>query len=120
MRGEEVVSPTLVRQLDGSDVTALVRAWVEEETGRVLRTEARYRIFGAAKRLSASIWVNTQYRPDPSLALWVPDEMYERYEHEARGHVEARARYSNHRRFRVETSEERARLPEEERPPSVE
>ena len=46
--------------------------------------------------------------------------MYERYEHSARGPVEARARYSNHRRFQVETSEERARLAGEASPPSVE
>jgi hypothetical protein len=47
----------------------------------------------------------------------VPEEMYERYEHERRGHVEARARYANHRRFQVETSEERARLAGEGSPP---
>jgi len=116
VRGEEVVSPTLVRQLDGSDVTAWVRAWIEEETGRVLRTEARYRVFGGVKRASANSWVNTQYRPEASLALWVPEEMYERYEHSERGPVEARARYSNYRRFQVETSEERARVAGEEVP----
>jgi hypothetical protein len=120
LRGKEVGSPTLVRQLDGSDVTAEVRAWIEAETGRVLRTEARYRIVGRVGRPSATSWVNTQYRPEPSLALGVPEEMYERYEHSARGPVEARARYSNHRRFQVETSEERARLAGETPAPSEE
>jgi len=116
VRGEEVVSPPLVRQLDGSDVRARVAFWIEGETGRVVRTEARYQIAGRRGRPWASSRVDTRYRPDPSLALWVPEEMYERYDHEALGHVEARAHYANYRRFRVETSEERARLAGESAP----
>ena len=46
--------------------------------------------------------------------------MYERYELSAHGPVEARARYSDHRRFRVETSEDRARLAGETPAPSEE
>jgi hypothetical protein len=115
--GTEVVSPTLVRQLDGDDVTARLRVWIEEKTGRVLRTEARYRIVGRRGQPSASSVVNTQYRPEPSLALWVPEEMYERCEQSYGSPVEARARYSNHRRFQVETSEERARLAGEKAKP---
>ena len=110
LRGVETESPSLVRELDGSDVTAEVRFWIEEETGRVLRTEASYRLVRRKGRPSARCWINTQYRPESTLALWVPEEMYERYEHERRGHVEARARYTNLRRFQVETSEEGARL----------
>ena len=52
------------------------------------------------------------YRPEPGLHIWVPEEMKERYEdlpdaayREFREKTEATSRYSNYRRFSVTTNE---------------
>jgi hypothetical protein len=105
LRAVEVGRPTLVHQLDGQDVPATARFWIEPGSGRVLRTEAHYEVpKGEGAVFDAECWINTQYRPEPALAVWVPDNMYERCA------IEARARYSNYRRFQVETAEEGARV----------
>jgi len=115
LRGVEVGRPTLVRDVDGSDVVSDLRAWVEPETGRVLRTEVHYRLFGPDA--DADAWVETQYRPEPSLATWVPEVMEEEYDWRFGMTVSGRAEYTNHRRFRVETAEEGARLAGEDATP---
>jgi VWFA-related protein len=108
LRAVEVGRPTLVHQLDGQDVPATARFWIEPGSGRALRTEAHYEVpRGEGAVFDAECWINTQYRPEPALAVWVPDNMYERCA------IEARARYSNYRRFQVETAEEGARVAED-------
>ena len=60
----------------------------------------------------ATAWVALDYRPEPGLRIWVPDEMKERYEDlpgafdpEFGERTEATSRYSNYRRFTVTTNE---------------
>ena len=129
LRAVESRRPTLVRDTTGADVPAEVQFWIEPGTGRVLSASVHYlfpvesnRQRGAASE-QPSAWVDTHYRPEPSLALWVPDSMYERYENvtgqslwsgKSFEIIEARARYSEYRRFEVETSEGDARVGESE------
>jgi hypothetical protein len=91
-----------------------VRVWVDPDTGRVLRTEAHYRLFG--HDVDADAWIETGYRPEPSLATWVPEVMEERYDQRFGMTVSGKAEYTNHRRFQVETAEEGVHLAGEDSP----
>jgi VWFA-related protein len=112
LRAVETARPTLVHA-DGDDLPAEVRFWVEVGTGRVLRSEAGFRrhINPVLREMLSSI--DVQYRPEPALGLWVPEEMYERYDNvpyamredmeHFDGTIQGRARYTNARRFSVTT-----------------
>jgi len=82
----------------------------------VLRTEARFEVrSGEGSLQQASLSV--QYRRARDLAMWVPAEMNERYEHlafrlDTNPTTVANARCSNYRRFSV-TVDTEARLPPE-------
>jgi len=120
----ETAKPTLVRERDGGGLPLEARLWVEASTGRVLRTEVGVRRKYSPDTAEMTSWILTQYRPEPSLGLWVPDEMVERYENvpflmredmeDFDGTIQGRASYANYRRFSVDVSEGPARLPEEE------
>jgi hypothetical protein len=122
LRAEETARPALVRGLDDSDVPATARFWVEAGTGRVLRTETEFHSKERPQWPETVGWVDTQYRPEPKLGLWVPDEMDERHENVTGGDadfdgvIRATAHYGNHRRFEVDVSAGQARLPEPEAP----
>jgi hypothetical protein len=103
---EEVQRPTLTRDSEGRSVPVRGRFWIHPTRGTVMRSEARYEA-GRAEG-----FITTQYRREPRLAMWVPDEMYERYrnlpsrqEPAPRDSAEATARYSNYRQFRVAVEE---------------
>ena len=110
----EQASPTLIRNdLAGTDVPARGRVLVDPANGTIARTElalelARDGVFTASQ-------LATTYRALPSLAMWVPVEMQERWESRltgARGRsgpvefVEGVATYRSFRRAVVETQEE--------------
>jgi VWFA-related protein len=126
----EVARPTFVRnrrpesEADGDrrqlDLPADGRFWIDPGHGTVVRSEVRLR----TGRRDAIATITTRYRPEPSLAMWVPDEMRERYEVRALevpvqmssgsgagSRLEAVARYTRLRRFEV-TIDEKARLPD--------
>ncbi|HXY42231.1 MAG TPA: hypothetical protein VEQ10_21320 [Vicinamibacteria bacterium] len=78
------------------------------------RAAARRRTVGNA----AEAELETDYAPEPKLAMWVPVEMRERYQDLPGGGfpvfgspTEAVARYSSFRRFSVAT-QETARVPQ--------
>jgi VWFA-related protein len=108
--------PTMVRGVAGStvkaefgpggDLPAEGRFWIDAR-GTVVRSEVRFRFdFGGTATIT------TAYRAEPSLAMWVPAEMKEKYEGGGFGAgTDAVARYSRFRKFEV-TVEEKARLPE--------
>ena len=113
LRAIETARPTLVHERDGADLPVEARFWIESGTGRVLRSETLFR-----RRLNPELSemlssIDTQYRPEPRLGLWVPDEMVERYDNvpfpmredmdHFDGTIQGRARYTNHRRFEVTT-----------------
>lgn len=127
----EVARPTFIRSRKpdseserdgrGLDLPADGRFWIEPTRGTVVRSEVRLRTGWS----EATATVTTRYRPEPRLAMWVPDEMKERYEIRAStgtgsfsygpqgggSLLETVARYTRLRRFEV-TTDERARLPE--------
>jgi VWFA-related protein len=87
----ETARPTLLRGFPrGGDVPVRGTAWIEERTGRVLRSEAR---IGEGRSAPG---VTTTFRFDESLNATVPVEMRTR-------NPDGVATYSNIRRFRVET-----------------
>jgi VWFA-related protein len=126
----EVARPTFIRNRkpgpDGDrddpslDLPADGRFWINPTHGTVVRSEVRLRTGWS----DAEATLTTRFRPEPSLAMWVPEEMKERYEVRASrgtgafsyglrgggGVLEAVARYSHMRRFEV-TTEETVRLP---------
>jgi hypothetical protein len=91
----------------GSDLPAEGRFWIDPRRGTVVRSEVRFR-FAAG----ATATVTTTYRAEPSLAMWVPAEMKERYEGGGFGQgTDAVARYSRFRKFQVTVEEGDVRLP---------
>jgi hypothetical protein len=117
---EETVRPTLVKDSKGGDLPARGRFWIDPGRGHVLRSEV---VFRFEPRLAEGT-IETDYRPEPRLGIWVPREMKESYENlpgAARpvfhAPTHAKARYENLRQFTV-TSGETARLPGEPRPDS--
>ncbi len=127
LHATEKTSPTLVRERDGADLPLEARLWVEVGTGRVRRTEISFRRRYNPATPEMTTWIQTQYRPEPSLGLWVPEEMVERYENvpfpmredmeHFDGTIQGRATYTNLRRFSVTIENEETRLPNDERDP---
>ena len=102
---DEVGKPTLVGTLEGGHVRAWGRVWVEPDSGRVRRIEARVE---PGRQRQA---VRVTFAEHPGMDVLVPREMWEWYERSpivGQGNdlmVEALATYSNVRRFTVSTSE---------------
>ncbi|HYN04640.1 MAG TPA: VWA domain-containing protein [Vicinamibacteria bacterium] len=126
----EVARPTVLRnrkpESEGErdsrrlDLPADGRLWIDPDRGTVVRSEVRLR----TGRRDDIATLTTRYRPEPSLAMWVPDEMRETYEIQALevpvrmrsgsgagSRLETVARYTRLRRFEV-TTDEKARLPD--------
>lgn len=118
----EVSRPTFVRSRKPDseseaeslrlDLPADGRFWIDS-SGVVVRSELRLRT-GLSE---SSATVTTRYRPEPRLAMWVPEEMTERYEIAGPSVpvsmasswnefvLDTIARYTNLRRFQVTTDE---------------
>ena len=92
----ERATPTLITDLDGGDVFAHGRMWIDPVDGRLVRTEMR--TGGEDSELRAEITV--RYRPNAELGIWVPRDMKERYQARG-GQMEATAEYSNFQQFKV-------------------
>jgi hypothetical protein len=114
VRFEETARPTLVKDSRGGDLPARGRFWIDPGRGCVVRSEVVFRFEPNLAEGS----IDTEYRPEPRLGIWVPYEMKESYDDlpgAARPvfHVptRARARYSNLRQFSVSYENESAALP---------
>jgi VWFA-related protein len=70
----ETSRPTLVKGPGGADLSTTGRFWVSPTRGTVVRSEVEFD-FGP----EAEARVSTDYRPEPTLAMWVPSEMCEEY-----------------------------------------
>ena len=118
VRFEETARPTLVKDLRGGDLPARGRFWIDPSRGAVMRSEVVFRF----EPDLAEGAMETEYRPQPRLGIWVPFEMKERY-HDLYGAarpvfhapVRARARYTNLRQFSV-SSDEKFAVPSEPSP----
>jgi hypothetical protein len=86
---------TLIRTLEGKDIPARGRLWIEPDTGRVLMTE----LLTDNKQLRGT--VDVSFQSEALLGLLVPVEMRERYDGKRSGSViECVATYSRFRKFR--------------------
>jgi hypothetical protein len=85
--------PRIIHTVDNA--AAQGTFWIDEETGRVHRTELRVTTGTTAAR------VRVDYALVPNLALWLPVEMEERYATPRRPVITGRAAYQNFRSFTV-------------------
>ncbi len=111
---EETARPGIVSDGAGGSVPASGRFWIEANRGAVLRSEVRY----AFEPNRGAGFVATEYRAEPSLGIFVPDEMKERYADSPGtrdpvfgGTADASARYTNLRRFGVSVESETVEIP---------
>jgi hypothetical protein len=96
---EERLSPTILKGNANSDLPARGLAWVEEPTGRVVKTELQ---LGSR---TFPIRITTTFAQDSGVQMDVPVEMHEWYPDGA-GELTGVATYSHFRRFQVKTEEE--------------
>ena len=97
----EETRPTVIDGGSGRDMPAFGRFWIENSTGRVVKTEVRVEV----KDVKASL--TTTFRADDRLGIDVPAEFKEEYDLRD-GRVSGVASYSRFRRFEVKSSEELA------------
>ena len=95
LRFQEKGLPRMIGTRDGA--AAQGRFWIEEATGRVLKTELRV----GTGNTSATIIV--VYENQPKLKLWLPTLMTERYATPRQPVITGRATYQNFRQFSVST-----------------
>jgi hypothetical protein len=105
---QERTRPTLVKDFWGNDVPASGSFWIDPSRGTVLRTDIEYHAAEDAAtppdKAPVIASVQTKYRREPGLDIFVPDSMKERYRPSGGGHIDGEARYHKYRRFQV-TSE---------------
>jgi len=91
--------PTIIRGNGNQDILTRGLVWIEEDTGRVVKTELR--IGGR----SAAISIITEYTLDDELGINVPVTMRDWYP-DGTGEIRGVATYGRFRRFQVRTTEE--------------
>lgn len=99
----ETRNPTFSATLDGRDVPARGRFWIEPRTGAIVRSEM---ILGGTRSVPTRATVTVSYRFEPALGFRVPVEMRERYDNPRRRDdevIDAVATYADFRRFDVRT-----------------
>ncbi len=106
VRSEEVSMPRLIASGDNAPVRA--RFWIEQGTGRVLRTELEMSSRRGTTNIQALIEV--EYGEVPEVGLWLPRQMEENYNfsdgmNRPIANVFGRAIYTNVRKFRVDIDE---------------
>ena len=93
-------SPTIIQRPEGGDMNSLVSAWVEETSGRLIRTEVKTsdaRI--GVLQFSNVVWVD--FKEDARLGLLVPAEMRETFFAGRFTDGTGVAKYTNYRRFQT-------------------
>jgi hypothetical protein len=96
---QEFKVPSLIKGNGNQDILTRGLVWIEEDTGRVVKTELR--VGGR----SAPISIITLYKFDEELGINVPIEMRDWYPDGA-GEIRGVATYGRFRRFQVTTTEE--------------
>jgi hypothetical protein len=95
---QEFKVPSLIKGNGNADIMSRGLAWVEEDTGRVVKTELR--IGGRSSPIS----IITLYKLDEELGINVPVEMRDWYP-DGTGEIRGVATYGRFRRFQVKTEE---------------
>ena len=96
---QEFKVPTLIRGNGNQDILSRGLAWIEEDTGRVVKTELR------VGSRSTPISIITEYKFDDELGINVPVAMRDWYP-DGTGEIRGVATYGRFRRFQVKTTEE--------------
>lgn len=96
---EEQERPSVIQGLEGHDMPAHGRFWIEENSGRVAKVEVR------VKQPEIDAKLTTEFRVDEKFGLDVPSEMREEYDMPG-GRVSGIATYSRFRRFQVSADHE--------------
>jgi hypothetical protein len=97
----ERLSPTLIKNPDGSDMPSVVRAWIDPSDGRLLRAEVNTLAVFNARQFEHSVRV--EFEPNKTLGLLVPSEMREVFPVGSGklANGTSVASYSNFRRFQT-------------------
>ncbi len=110
LRFTEQALPRLIRS--PGDLPMAGRAWVDADSGLVLRTSLEYVLRN--DRLSTDATIGVTYAEHPRLKLWLPSVMNEKYEARLNGQFAGaligEAKYSNFRRFSVDVAEQHGDL----------
>jgi hypothetical protein len=101
VRFVEFQRPTILKQGANSDLFSRGLMWIEEQTGRVVKTELQ---LGPQME---PVRITTTYRFDEDLQLNVPVEMQDWYP-DGDGEIKGFATYGKFRRFQVQTEEQTA------------
>jgi formylglycine-generating enzyme required for sulfatase activity len=97
---KEVSSPAMIRGEAGSDLMSHGRAWIDELTGRVLKTELR------VEQPAIRAVVTTTFQFEERSGIAVPLEMREQYTMANGNRVNTVATYGRFRRFDVSADED--------------
>jgi hypothetical protein len=83
-------------------------AWIEPDSGRVLRTSLAYTL--TVPDHETTVGIDVTYTEDSRLKMWVPATMNEKYAAivggQLGGTLQGRAKYSRFRRFSIDVSQE--------------
>jgi len=96
---QEFKVPSLIKGNGNADILTRGLVWIEEDTGRVVKTELR--IGGRSSPIS----IITEYKLDEELGINVPVAMRDWYP-DGTGEIRGVATYGRFRRFQVSTTEE--------------
>lgn len=99
MQFQEWRLPTLIKGNSNQDILTRGLVWIDEETGRVMKTELRL------GRVSTPTTITTTFKFDAELGIMVPVEMQDWYP-DGTGEIRGAASYGRFRRFQISTSEE--------------
>jgi hypothetical protein len=95
---DETSTPTIIRRPEGGEMRSLVTAWVEPDSGRLLRAQVKTRDARiGVLPYDNLIWVD--FRPDEKLGMLVPYEMKEDFFAGRFREGTGTARYTNYRQF---------------------
>ena len=100
LRLDEIVSPTIIQQPGAGDMKTAVWAWVEPDSGRLLRAQVTTRDIRIGMPAFDAV-IRVDFREDAALGLLVPVEMQETFFVERSRPGTGTAKYTNYRQFRT-------------------
>lgn len=106
VRFEETATPRLIGSVDNAPARG--RYWIEQGTGRILRTELE--INSRRGTTNIQVLIDVEYAESPEVGLWLPRQMEENYNFtdgmgRQLANIFGRAIYTNVRKFRVDIQE---------------
>jgi hypothetical protein len=107
VRFEEIELPTLTRGFEGISLPASGRLCLDPVSGRVFETEIELHHPSTSDgRLPTDAEAHVTFALEPTLNLWVPNEMRDSYAERGGGSATSTARYRNYRQFSVTVTED--------------